>query len=208
VASEGALVDGHDQMRHHRRFKNLYLTRGQRLQYQVEDHFALCAGEHTGFARHPGGCVHRRAVLAASDLWIVADRITGQGGHDVRLHWLRGDFPHAQSPEGRVTLDTPAGPFEVAVFDEQGHPATGDVVRGALSPPRGWSSRYYHEKVPVPSLAVSGHFPLPYVLVTVLAGGGPASVNRDGACWHVHRGTTEISFRLDEGLFQDLNVNP
>src|SRR5690606_21437655 len=126
------------------------------LAFADERDHALAEGEHHGYARHPGGCVHRRAVLMVKDdLWVVVDRVAGEGEHRARLHWLGGEYPHVYDPAvSALILETPAGPFHVAVYDEAGAPLAGDVARGQEDPPRGWLSRYYAEKVPVPSLAV------------------------------------------------------
>src|SRR5205807_10625630 len=118
--------------------------------------YSVCSGEHYGFQRHPGACIHRRSVLfVKNDLWIVSDVVLGTGVHDARLHWLCGEFPYQYvEAEGRLTLDTPAGPFSVLALDQEGKPLMGTVVSGQENPPRGWLSRYYGKKRSVPSLVV------------------------------------------------------
>lgn len=200
-------VDGRDQMVHHRRFKLLYWTRARLLRFEDLGAYAVVEGEHDGFRRHPGGCVHRRAVLhVKDDLWIVLDRISGAGRHAARLHWLAGPYPHRHDAcAGRVTLDTPAGEFTVTVLDVDGNPLGGDVVRGAEHPPRGWSSRYYGEKVPAPSLAVTRIGEAPVELVSVLCAGVPV-IRREANRWHVESGASRVTFRLDAGRFTEVCV--
>src|SRR5262245_18449479 len=149
-------VDGRDQMLHFRQFKVLYWTRAELLEFEDRTDWAMCAGEHYGYRRHPGACVHRRAVLfVKDDLWLVADQLTGTGTHTASLQWLGGEFPFQFAPETcQLVMDTPAGEFVVQVLDDRGRPLAGDVVDGQVDPPRGWLSRYYGEKAPVPSLAV------------------------------------------------------
>ncbi|EYF03872.1 asparagine synthase (glutamine-hydrolyzing) [Chondromyces apiculatus] len=168
-------VDGRDQMMLYRRFKNLYPAPARRLSFVHHDRYALVAGEHHGYARHPGGCVHRRSVLQVDgDLWVVVDLVTGEGQHTARLHWLGGDFPHHHDPAaGTLTLTTPSGPFCVTVTSMTGAPLAGDVARGQEDPPRGWLSRHYAEKVPVPSLAVVQHGTAPLTFLSVLSAGRP-----------------------------------
>jgi Heparinase II/III-like protein/Heparinase II/III N-terminus len=202
-------VDGHDQMLHFRQFKVLYWTRAAHLEFEDRVDWAMCAGEHYGYRRHPGGCVHRRAVLfVKDDLWIVADHLTGTGTHTARLHWLGGEFSHSYSADScRLEMETPEGPFYVQVFDGQGQPAAGDVVAGASDPPRGWVSRYYGEKAPVPSLAVETTRPFPLMFVSVLAAGRP-QVTVIGDQWFVEAGGRRVAFRIVQGLFTAVSVSP
>jgi hypothetical protein len=193
-------VDGLDQMLHYRQFKCLYWTEAMPLDFENRENYTLCAGEHYGFRRHPGACVHRRSILfAKDDLWIVVDRVSGVGQHKTRLHWLGGRFPFEYTADaGRLTLRTPSGPFTVTVLDEGGLPLRGDVVSGQESPPRGWESRHYGERVPVPSLAVEREG-VPTVLVSVLSGGVPEIEVRGGR-WSVRALESACEFSLDQGL--------
>jgi asparagine synthase (glutamine-hydrolysing) len=200
-------VDGRDQMLHHRRFKNLYPVQADLLFFDDLGGYGIVEGEHDGYTRHPGGCVHRRAVLfVKDDLWVVVDRVAGEGEHRVRLQWLGGDYPHRHdAPGGVLTLETPEGPFCVAVVDPSGAPAEGDVVRGGQEPPRGWLSRYYGEKIPVPSLVVERSGALPITLVSVLSA-GPAEVVAAGGRLSVSCGALRVGFRIDDGRFRDVRV--
>lgn len=202
-------VDGHDQMVHHRRFKLLYPTRARLLRFEAGEAFGVVEGEHDGFRRHPGGCVHRRAVLVVGDgLCAVVDRVSGRGRHAVRLHWLAGPYRHRYDPgAGRLELDTPAGPYTVTVLGPDARPLAGDVVRGGEDPPRGWLSRYYGEKVAVPSLAVVREGEAPVELVSVLAAGRPQA-SFDGRRWSLEAGGSRVSFRLDQGRFAEVEVVP
>ncbi len=132
-------VDGRDQMLHWRQFKFLYWTRAKLLAFEDRPTRATVTGEHSGYARLAGRCVHRRAVLfAKDDLVVVIDRISGEGRHSARLHWLTADHPFVyDAATATLTLSTPRGEFSLATFDERGSPAAGDVVRGGESPPRG-----------------------------------------------------------------------
>lgn len=206
-------VDGRDQMLHYRRFKNLYPARAELLAFEDAGPFAQAVGEHHGYARHPGGCVHRRAVLfVKDDLWVVLDQVTGEGSHHARLHWLTADHPYRYDPDaGVLDLETPAGVFCVAVHDAAGAPLAGDVVRGGEDPPRGWQSRYYGEKLPVPSLAVVQEGPAPLVFVSVLCAGRPeVRVQADRMTVLCRPGGAAgaplgVEFRIEDGRFRDVN---
>jgi asparagine synthase (glutamine-hydrolysing) len=191
-------VDGRDQMLHYRKFKCLYWTRAELLRFEDNADWALCVGEHYGYQRHPGRCVHRRSVLfAKDDLWVVVDRIEGAGTHHVRLHWLGGGFPYRLSGDGRASfqLETPDGPFHVGVFNAAGRALSGEVIAGQSDPPRGWLSRYYGEKVPVPSLSVEVSERLPLQMVSILGPYVP-TVSVSASSWSVGAGDRVVEFEL------------
>jgi asparagine synthase (glutamine-hydrolysing) len=199
-------VDGLDQMVHYRRFKNLYWTEAKLLGFENNDSWVLCEGEHYGFQRRIG-CVHRRAVLfVKDDLWVVLDWLGGEGDHDVRLHWLAGDFPHQYlAPQGKLILRTPRGPFCLAVMDQSAVPVAGEVVVGRNDPPRGWMSRYYGERVPVPSLQVRSRVTLPSLLVTVLTSGEAVASAASGQ-WRIQAAEAEVTFTVNQGRFANIGV--
>jgi asparagine synthase (glutamine-hydrolysing) len=179
-------VDGRDQMLHFRRFKFLYPTAARVVRFEVGRGYTRAVGEHTGYARHPGGCVHRRGVLLLDDgTTLVVDRVSGEGEHTARLHWLGGPYPHtADEARGAMTLHTPKGDYEVAVFERTGRSLAATVVRGQSDPPRGWLARSYGVKEPVPSLAVERRAAGAVEFVTVL-GAGPLAVCVEGDRWTV-----------------------
>ena len=193
-------VDGRDQMLHFRKFKHLYWTEAKRLAFEDGQDTRVVAGEHYGYVRHAGRCVHRRAVaMFGGDLVVVVDRIEGEGEHALRLHWLAGGFPfEARSREARVTLATPEGPYQVAVFVGD-RVAEGSVVAGQEDPPRGWQSRYYGAKTPAPSLAVEARARLPFTWISVLGPGG-VTLRREGEAWVAECATDVARFDVRDGL--------
>jgi asparagine synthase (glutamine-hydrolysing) len=192
------MIDGRDQMLHYRRFKNLYRPRAQLLRFEAQEDWSLCEGEHEGYLRHPGRCVHRRSVLLAGDgLFVVVDHLLGEGEHLVRLHWLGGELPFRHD-EGRLELSTPKGPFSVSVYDRAGRPLPSTVVAGRASPPRGWLSRYYGEKVAVPSMVVEARLAFPCTLVSVLAAGAP-QIRVAGERWRVTTDGVEAELEIRGG---------
>lgn len=202
TASHNTLtVDGLDQMLHHRRFKVLYLTKAKLLQFADSAERAVVTGEHYGYNRHPGQVTHRRSVLHfKDDVWVVVDTLTGEPRteHAFRLHWLAGDFPFtADENEGRLSLDTPEGAFHIRTYDVDARPLPATVVAGQDTPPRGWLSRYYGEKTPVPSLAVETRSALPVSFITVLAG-TEARLERRGNDYVVLTPAAEHRFTIRE----------
>jgi asparagine synthase (glutamine-hydrolysing) len=193
-------VDGRDQMRHVRQFKSIYWTQARISKVEDAGDWVVAEGEHYGYRRHPGGVVHRRQVLfVKDDLWVIADHITGEGDHALRLHWLGGEFPFSHDGvEARMSLSTPRGSFAIAVHEVEGALFKGTVVAGRERPPRGWISRYYGEKVPAPSLMVDVRRRLPLVFVSILAAGSP-QVRVDGNRWSLLREESRIQFELNAG---------
>jgi asparagine synthase (glutamine-hydrolysing) len=192
-------IDGRDQMPHVRQFKTLYRTQARLLRFEDTPEWAICEGEHYGYLREDK-CIHRRAVLflKEAELWVVLDTISGEGSHRARLHWLAGDYPYDfDRREARLGLETPQGRFTVTVLDRTGEPnGTVDVVSGVEEPPRGWLSRYYGEKVPVPALAAIATGPLPIAFVTLACAGNPV-VHVSGDDWTVAVNEKTIQFKID-----------
>jgi asparagine synthase (glutamine-hydrolysing) len=194
-------VDNQDQMLHFRKFKCLYWTSAKLLSFEDNADWTLCVGEHYGYQRHPGRCVHKRSVLfLKDDFWVVVDRIEGSGTHRIRLHWLGGDFPYRSGLDGQTSLqlETPDGPFYLAVFDAVGRPLSGEIVAGQDDPPRGWLSRYYAEKVPVPSLSIEVPGRLPLTMVSLLGPYVPY-VNVSDSLWSMMSGERMFEFELSAG---------
>lgn len=194
------MVDGRDQMLHYRKFKFLYPTRARLLAFEERGAARWMTGEHHGYARHPGRCVHRRSVLMlGDDVGVVVDRIEGEGRHAARLHWLAGDFAYEYTG-ATLALETPRGRFALTTYDVHGAALPGDVVAGQEDPPRGWMSRYYAEKVAVPSLVVTREGDGVIEFVTVM-GDARAEVSVSDRAWTIAHEGERVRFTLDAGRF-------
>jgi hypothetical protein len=194
-------------MHHRRQFKVLYWTKARLLAFTDTPDWARCDGEHYGYQRHAGRCVHRRSILfVKDDLWAVVDEVRGgdAGERHVRLHWLGGEFPWMQTGNG-MALATPAGAFSVDVFDEEGRPQASSVAAGIENPPRGWLARYYGEKVPAPSLVVERRDLLPITFVTILSG-APYEASTDRRQWSIRQGQRRIEFGVGRAGIETLSV--
>lgn len=200
-------IDGQEQMKHTRRFKLVGWTKSRLLRFEDAAEYSVVEGEHFGFRRGTNGTVHRRSVLfLKDDLWVVADHLLGTSVHAARLHWLCGPFAPAPTAEG-VCLKTPAGPFSISMFDMAGRPLNCEVATGLDTPsgPRGWHSRYYGSKEPVPSLCAECQVKLPTSFVSVLAAGTPViAVERNR--WNISGTSGSISFDLVPSTIQNIEV--
>jgi hypothetical protein len=201
TASHNTVVlDGLDQMLHLRKFKSVYWTKATTKRFENHTDWVLADGEHQGYLRQPGAVSHRRQVLFVKDsVWIVVDTLSGSGKHAGRIHWLGGLFPFRFENSTRLTLATPAGDFAIECFDDQGRAIPGSVIAGESHPPRGWVSRYYGEKLPVPSLVVEKVDTLPMTVVSVL---GPKveAVSVDRSRWSVRGNGSVTIFDIDAGV--------
>ncbi|MCA9915503.1 MAG: alginate lyase family protein, partial [Anaerolineae bacterium] len=115
--------------------------------------WSLWQGAHTGYHRLENAVDHQRSVLRlASDTWVIIDRMLASAAHDYRLHWLLNDFPYAVNGQ-EITLETAAGPYLLHLGAN--HTAELDVVRADVDSVRGWQSRYYGQKAPAVSVAMT-----------------------------------------------------
>jgi asparagine synthase (glutamine-hydrolysing) len=191
-------VDNRDQMVHLRRFKTVHQTKAKLLRFEEHQDWSLCAGEHYAFQRYIPDCVHKRSILfVKDDLWVVVDKVTGSGTHNVMVHWLAGQFAYRTEDRASVCLETPQGIFSVSAFKEDGTVLEPDVAAGQSSPPRGWISRYYATKVAVPSIRIETLAKLPFTSVSVLCSGVPRiAVNK--AAWSIVTESCSTNFEIDE----------
>ena len=203
------VVDGRDQMVHHRQFKLLYPAPARLLRWQDRAAYALAAGEHLGYARWPGKCVHRRSVLWLKEqVWVVVDTLRGSGEHALRLHWLGGPYPcRAAERAGEVVFETPAGECFLRVLDGSAAARPVAVIEGQSDPPCGWLARYYGEKVPAPAIVAQSRAALPQVFVTLI-GARAGAVQVDGpARWTIELPDAgELAFTLVDGLIEGVQV--
>jgi hypothetical protein len=188
-------VDGLDQMQHHRKFTCLYWTQAKLLAFERHGAWMVATGEHYGYTRHPGACVHRRSLaFHDSGLGVVRDSVVGTAWHRIGLHWLGGPYPWTFDPGlSEMRLGTGSGEFSLRVVPDRGSVAAATVVAGRETPPRGWSSRYYGEKVPVPSFLshVAGTCPLG--ITTVF---GPDQVRSEAVRDGIEIETSDGSYKL------------
>jgi asparagine synthase (glutamine-hydrolysing) len=128
-------------------------------------------GEHHAYNRPPWHVVHRRSVRIADDrTWTITDELAGTGEHRIALRWHLADGPFRLDEAGRtLELDLACGPVKLAIESPAGLHVR--VERGAAQPAMvmGWSSDYYGERRPRPTLQASGRLAIPARITTRIA---------------------------------------
>ncbi|MDF2771509.1 MAG: putative Heparinase family protein [Geminicoccaceae bacterium] len=122
-------------------------ARSSMTAWQAHPQFTYFSGWHDGFARLWAGAVHRRDVLhLPGKYWIIRDRVTAPGHHDVRHHFqfapdLRVDVVDATAVVASSTM--PPGHLQLRALADAGHFELRD----------GWVSSGYGVRSPASSVA-------------------------------------------------------
>lgn len=170
-------IDARDQMIKGARFLWFRWTKSRLLRFETsaDARVGYFEGEHYGYRRLPGRPVHRRSVLRIDDTYIIVHDILGSGRHDVALRWrlCEGDWIQGEGLNWRA--DTSEQP--VALNITASGPIDAQLVAGGESPmPEGWTSEYYAEKKPAPTILAEISQSLPTRLVTIWNPGGQGEV--------------------------------
>jgi hypothetical protein len=112
---------------------------------------------HSGYTRLRQSVIHGRALLFnRPEYWVVLDNFQGLGEHNF-------DFYYHFSPQSQLALYPQSDPSVLRavancegaglqLFMLAGHPLTGEVISGRISPAQGWVSTRYGERRPAPTL--------------------------------------------------------
>jgi hypothetical protein len=132
---------------------------------------AMCAehsdsrwrGEHYAYSRSPWHVVHQRTVELIGDAeWIITDDLAGSGAREIALRWHLCDGRLAADVhQRRIEIERSGaratllieGPDEMQMDVQQGVDKPGDVA--------GWTSHYYSQREPRPTVRLSGSCVLP-----------------------------------------------
>ena len=123
--------------------------------------------EHDGYDKLPSPVRHRRVIrhIIATGHFIVEDRLTGSGQHDVELFFHLAETCVANAEDARCLIDTPAGQICVELNDSSFRL---DAISGDEEIPLGWISRRFDVKSPATSLRFSNRIQLPATLTTTI----------------------------------------
>jgi hypothetical protein len=131
------------------------------LREECADGEMVLVAMHDGYLKRVG-VIHWRGLLyRPPGLWIVIDRLTGSGTHDLSLNWHLGLTP---IPDGNGYLLEGAN-SRIRLMVEGGEVA---ILRGQTAPILGWRSLSYGGKEPMDTLHTTYHGPLQHEFVTCL----------------------------------------
>ncbi len=121
----------------------------------------LLLAVHTGYESQVG-VRHWRAVLFRPPaVWLVWDRLMGEGEHRLELNWHLGSDPYPQ-PDGYRLLISGA---TVGLRVEGG---STHIHRGEVLPIQGWRSKAYGLREPISTLRTVASTTLPYEFLTTV----------------------------------------
>ena len=183
-AHNTVVVDGRDQMRRSGHFMWLHWTRSTvRYHQQLADgRIEYWEGQRESYRRHPGGLIHRRAVIRVGDhFWVVVDDLLGSGSRRLELYWHLIDAP-VESIRRGARIESDVGPISIAILSTPGD-ADVSVERGRIKPsPRGWQALHYGKRTSAPTLCATydGLVPARFVTVLALESSGEVDMESDG----------------------------
>ena len=136
---------------------------------RCHSHSVKCwQGEHDAYDREPWHVQHRREVRHLSEgEWLITDVVDGEGMRHVALRWHCVDVEYDLDVTiGRLTLPLDFGRADIEI--EGPRELRFEVKHGVETPEciGGWTSDYYGEKTPRPTLIAAGTVKLPATLVT------------------------------------------
>ncbi len=187
-------IDGQNPLELVSRFLWLPWPRVKKTAFATESHsikFFSC--EHYDYDRRPWNVKHMRNVwLLAKDKWLIDDRLSGEGEHELVLRWHLADVPYeVNSADASLRLHTPVGDVCVKLICRTGIIQRFEVIRGRDEPGRvqGFTAPYYAERLPIPVLEVGLKASLPQTLMTVVTPEEPAEAKDDddsGSGWYIN----------------------
>lgn len=125
---------------------------------------------HDGYHRLKWGVEHRRAVIhRPPGLWLIVDRLTGEGVHTLDLRWHCGILP---VPYGDGFLLTARG-RDFSLVVEGGEIS---LHSGEEDPVSGWKSDRYGSKEPITTLRARYQGGLPHGFMTQIRTGSEPSM--------------------------------
>jgi len=194
-------IDGLDQSDPLDVFKWLKPVPASLLDFFSDQNFEFALASHEGYRRLRQPATHFRAVLfvrppAPHPLWLVADRIEGEGRHHcaLRFHFPPGTELHADHPQAVRVLDSASGAGLRLVFSDAvaGRGPVYQIDSAGL-----WSRRFGQWE-PAPVLVVERTAALPLSWFTyLLPSEGPSESESVEA---VTQGSSAFCRRLSRGL--------
>ena len=166
------VVDGKDQMERAYRFTWGYWHDARVLDWQQTEGVQILEAEHDGYQRLDDPVLHRRAVVAINDHWLIVDDLLAKGDHQIELNWLLTNYPFVLAEEAMI-LQTPEGEWQIGAFASSAtslwpilptQVRQGDQVEG----PAGLVAFHYGQIEPALHLQATYTGALPFRCVTAM----------------------------------------
>ncbi|MEM8946011.1 MAG: alginate lyase family protein [Planctomycetota bacterium] len=160
---------------------------------------------HDGYKRLKSPARYKRGILRlGEEHWLVIDQVTSAQLHDYRLHWLVADLPFEWNSKQRLLhLHTPDGPYQVRMLDTS-EDSNVALVRADPDSPRGWQSRYYHDREP--ALSLSSQVRECQVRFFTLLGPGSFQVNLGSTQLEIAASELQVKVDLQEEKSEDSSL--
>lgn len=171
-------VNGQDQMLKGPRFLWFHWTRGHVRKQMIgpDERVSFWSGQHDGYRRLGGQCVHRRTIGRVDDVYLVVDQLLGTGTWNAALRWRMPPAAEMTHP-GRCRIAAGQGTLELAVRGEAD--LSCQLLAGCEQPePAGWESLYYNQKRPAPTLVARARLAAGQRVLTVI---GPVEAEGQAA---------------------------
>ena len=151
------VVDDQDQMTRVGKFMWLPAMTG-RVTHQhksAQNDLSYWQGEHTGYQRLSSPVTHQRALIQLpNDIFLVLDRLSGNGSHNYQLNWLLENHPYTMTGE-QITLHTPQGDYFVRSTALGQDKSTTEIRSAQPDTAVGWAAPHYYKHIP--ALASTTH---------------------------------------------------
>jgi hypothetical protein len=186
-------VDGVDQSRGGGNFLWLAHANARVLEFRAAADLDRLVAEHDGYRRLPDPVTHRRELRLdhASSTLLVIDDLTCARAHDVESFWHFAPGCEVTNAGGRVRVVRAGIQLDMTLPDG----VQCEVIRGRESPPLGWTSPRFDQRIPSPTVVaikrIRGNTRLTTELaVRAAAGCGdrvpPAASNANRGSSHEH----------------------
>ena len=143
-------VDGLDQSEIGGNFMWLKKANARMIAHETNSEVQVFEGEHDGYGRLADPVLHRRRIEFNfnNKCIVVKDILQCTNVHDIAVHWQFGESCDVSLVDGQVQVRGQRNGLRMMCT--HGIP---EVLRGSDTPPGGWISRRFDEKLPIASVA-------------------------------------------------------
>jgi hypothetical protein len=130
--------------------------------WQTNGAFESASGAHDGYKE--SGVVHRRAVAFLKPrTWVIVDRLSGSGPHDIEQYWHLGPHVSVNRVSG-LAAELEVGPYRIDVFFEGPDGFRAEILEPIAGSAIGWMSEGYGNTTRADVLCFRGTSTVPVIL--------------------------------------------